>query len=148
MYDIAVDARTERVAVPERGIAGRDDVDVPVQNQGGAIGAADGPDQAPGLGPWRLQAREVRMRLGFGQIDGPEVGVQPEGVEVARKPVLGFAFGRATSDGGNADQFGQAIQRPGCIDRPEHTLLLWGQRWHAGHTGTGTKSHRRGPRRC
>ena len=75
-------------------VAGRDDVDVPVEHDRRAVAVAPGADQAPRLVARCLGAGEVRVGGGARQVDAPQVGVEPDAAHPRLDPVLGLALGR------------------------------------------------------
>ena len=77
MHHVPDDSRAERVTLPARHVAGRDDVDMALQDQGRPVtGVPGGADQAPRLRPRGLAAREAGVRAQPRQVHGPQVDVE------------------------------------------------------------------------
>lgn len=86
--------RPKRRGLPLGEVAGRDDVDVALEDDGGHSSAPPaGADQSPSLGALGLDPGEVRVLSEGVQVHRPRVHVETHRVELAGQEMLDVAFG-------------------------------------------------------
>ncbi len=88
VHHVPGDSRAERVVLPLREVAGRDHVDVSLQDQRRPVAALGGADQAPRLGARGLAAGESLVAPEFGQVHRPQVDVEVQALQLPGQHVL------------------------------------------------------------
>lgn len=116
----------ERWRGPCLRVPDRDDVDVAVEHERGAVSLSRQPsDESPRFAAVDLDSGEVRIGKHVGEIDLPEISVEAALAHQRRHMVLGLVLGVCSAHAGDTDKRGNGADH--CfghlIDRFEHSSL-------------------------